>query len=435
MSLPIVAIVGRPNVGKSTLFNRLAGARLAIVEDSPGTTRDRLYADVIWWGSKFTLVDTGGLELNPQTPLVQRVREQVEMAIAEADVILFLVDGKEGPVPADEDIARLLRQTDKPVILVVNKVDNRRREMAAAEFYSLGLDSLVTISAYHGTGVDELMERVLSFLPTTPPPREETGLLRIAIVGRPNVGKSSFLNAILGQERAVVDEAPGTTRDSIDTRIEYEGEPILLIDTAGIRRRGRLTGVERYGVLRALRAIARCDVALLLMDAAEPLAAQDLHVAGYIHESYKGLVLVVNKWDLIRDGDTEAYVEAIKDRAGFIAYAPVVFASAKEGWGVREALNRAREVFRSRNKFIPPQELKKWLGQALADHPPPAKGPKHFDIFSVTQVQVNPPTFVFRVSEPRFIHFTYERYLENRLRERYKFVGTPLRLIFKKGKR
>jgi len=433
MTKPIVAIVGRPNVGKSTLFNRLVGKRLAIIEDEPGTTRDRLYADIVWRENALTLVDTGGLLLTPDSDIAQRVKEQVEVAIAEADVIIFLVDVVDGVTHMDRDIAEMLRRSNKPVMLAVNKVDNERRRLDAAEFYELALGDPLPISAYHDIGVDELLDQVVERLPYIPP-EEELEMMKVAIVGRPNVGKSTLLNAILHQERAIVAETPGTTRDAIDTVFEYNGERILLIDTAGIRRRGRIgSGIERYGAARALRAIARADVALLLTEATEPLTAQDAHIAGYIQQAFKGMVLVVNKWDLVEAvADRDQYTWEIQRRLRFMPYVPIFYVSARLGKGVEDILKAAREIYEGRKKRVPTALLNSMVHDAVAAHAPPSVAGRKLKILYATQAEINPPTFVFFVNDPTLVHFSYRRYLENRLRQSFGFKGTPLRLIFKR---
>lgn len=434
MSKPIVAIVGRTNVGKSTLFNRLIGRPLAITLDLPGTTRDRIYADVSWDNKEFTLIDTGGLETLPTSDLTQKVKEQVQIAISEADVIIFLVDGKDGLLPQDKEIANILRRTQKPIILAVNKIDNPQREGILGEFYALGLGKPLPISAYHGRGIEDLLDEIVPLLPPSLPTPEEE-MMKVAIVGRPNVGKSQLLNAILGQERAIVYEVPGTTRDSLDAIYQKDGQKILLIDTAGIRKRGRIEeGVERYSVLRALRAIQRCDIALLVMDATEMVTNQDLHIAGYIHQAYKGLIIIVNKWDLIEIKDPQPYIWEIRNRLKFMPYAPILFISAKLGWGIDEILPQAQRIYEERKKVIPQSELNRFLERAIAAHPPPAKGDKRCKFLSISQIQINPPTFLFKVHNPELIHFTYQRYLENRLRQNFGFEGTPVRLIFKEEK-
>jgi len=432
---PIVALVGRPNVGKSTLFNRLVGERLAIVEEVPGTTRDRLYADAQWAGTSFTVVDTGGLVLGDSDDLTAQVRAQAQLAMHEADVIVFLTDVKEGLTPGDRDIAELLRRTERPVFLAVNKADTPQRRLEALEFWELGLGQPHPISALHGIGTGDLLDRVVASFPR----QQEEGvdeLVRpgIAIVGRPNVGKSSLLNRLLGEERVIVSEVPGTTRDAIDTLLEWEGKPLVLIDTAGIRRRGRIEqGIEKYGVMRALRAIQRCDVALLLLDATEGVTAQDAHIGGYILEAGKSIVVLVNKWDLVQKTPhtmTE-YTERVRAALRFLSYVPVLFISAKTGQRVDQVIPTALAVQAARHLRVPTSELNQLVQEATARHAPPSKAGKRLRFYYATQPSTDPPTFVFFVNDTRLVHFSYQRYLENRIRERYGFLGTPLRLAFR----
>ena len=432
MGKSIVAIVGRQNVGKSTLLNRLAGKPIAIVEDLPGTTRDRIFADVAWQGVGFTLVDTGGLELKPSSTIAQRVKEQVEVAITEADAIIFLVDVRDGVIPADLEVADMLRQVSKPIILVANKADNAQLEAGAADFYELGLGEPLAISAYHGRHTAELLDKVISLLPVAVPAEAEPEVMKVAIVGRPNTGKSTLLNSIVGKERAIVDEAPGTTRDAIDTLLDIDGRSVLLIDTAGIRRRGKLgVGVERYGVIRALRAIDRADIALLVVDATELLTAQDMHIAGYIQQAAKGIVLVVNKWDLAGGKSKTEYSKYIRSQLKFMPYAPVLYVSAKFRQGVNKVMPQAFQIYQERLKRVPTAAVNGVVQQAVVTHNPPRAGSKQLKFLHVTQAEVNPPTFVFFVNDAKLIHFSYQRYLENKLRQAFGFVGTPLRLVFK----
>ena len=432
MSKPIVAIVGRQNVGKSTLLNRLTGKRIAIVADLPGTTRDRIFADVLWQGVEFTIVDTGGLELRPQSTMAQEVKEQVAVAITEADIIIFLVDVRDGITPADLEIADMLRQSNKPIVLVANKADNAQLETGAVEFYQLGLDEPRAISAYHGRGTSELLDNIITRLPAPSPIKAEPEVMKVAIVGRPNVGKSMLLNAILGGERAIVDDAPGTTRDAIDTQFDYDGQSMLIIDTAGIRRRGRLgIGVERYSVIRALRAIDRADIVLLVLDATELVAAQDMHIAGYIQQAVKGIVLVVNKWDLVADKNITEYNKYIRRQIKFVSYASVLYTSAKFGEGVDKVMPEVCQVYQERCKRLPTTVVNRVIQQAVASHNLPRAGTKRLKMLYVTQAEVNPPTFVFFVNDAKLIHFSYRRYLENKLRQSFGFAGTPFRLIFK----
>ena len=432
VSKSIVAIVGRQNVGKSALLNRLAGKPVAIVEDLPGTTRDRVFADVTWRGVGFTLVDTGGLELKPLSAMEQGVKEQVEVAIAEADVIIFLADVRDGVIPSDIEVADMLRQVDKPIIFAANKADNAQLETGVVEFYSLGLGEPLAISAHHGRHTAELLDEVISLLPAQAPVEAEPGVMKVAIVGRPNVGKSTLLNAIVGKERAIVDDVPGTTRDAIDTLLDIDGQSVLLIDTAGIRRRGKLgVGVERYGVLRALRAIERADIALLVVDATELLAAQDMHIAGYIQQAAKGVILVVNKWDLAEEASKKEYNRYIRGQLRFMPYAPVLYVSAKLGRGVSKVMPQAFQIYQERLKRLPTAEVNSVVQQAVAGHILPRTGSKRLKVLYATQAEVNPPTFVFFVNDARLIHFSYRRYLENKLRQAFGFVGTPLNLVFR----
>ena len=431
MTKPIVAIIGRQNVGKSTLLNRLAGRRISIVEDLPGTTRDRIFAQVSWAGAEFNLVDTGGLETRPDSAISEGVNEQIRAAISEADVIIFLTDVKDGVTPTDHEIAGILRKAGKPVLLAVNKVDNNKLEAEAAIFYELAMGEPLTISAHHGRGTAELLDKLITMLPGAPEAAPETEIMKIAIVGRPNVGKSALLNAILGEKRVIVSEKPGTTRDAIDTSLDFKGQTVILIDTAGIRRRGRFGGgVERYSVVRALRAIERADIALLVIDATEPLTAQDMHIGGYIHEMAKGIVLVVNKWDLVSAKNVPEWSRQIKAKLKFAPYAPVVFTSAKSGFGVDKMIPEALQVYQARMKRLPTPEVNTVIREATASHSP-TRGGKQLKVLYATQADVNPPTFVLFVNDPKLIHFSYERFLENRLRESFGFNGTPLRLVFK----
>jgi GTP-binding protein len=434
MRKPIVAIIGRQNVGKSTLLNRLAGKRIAIVEDLPGTTRDRVFVDVAWQGKEYTLVDTGGLEIGPETELERGIRQQVNTAIEEADVIIFLTDVQSGIMPADYEIADMLRRTEKPVILAVNKVDNDRLEAGATEFYQLGLDDPIPISAHHARGTGDLLDRIAQLLPVMPTAPAEPDMMKVAIVGRPNVGKSQLLNAILGEERSIVSEMPGTTRDAIDTTVDFMGRSVLLIDTAGIRRRGQVeVGVERYSVLRSLRAIDRCDVALLVLDATELVTAQDTHVAGYIQQAYKGVVLVVNKWDLVTEKNTAVWTENIRANFKFIDYASVLFISALTGQGVEEVMPMADRVYTERMKRLTDAEVRTVIKEALAAHPPPRRGTRQLVIKSGTQTDIGPPAFTFKVNDAKLVHFSYKRFLENQLRRAFGFAGTPIRLVFSAG--
>jgi len=431
---PLVALVGRPNVGKSTLFNRLVGERLAIVEDIPGTTRDRHYADVEWGGRIFTVIDTGGLVLSPSDKMTEDIQSQAQVAMDEADVIVFLTDIMDGLTGPDTDIANLLRHTQKPIILVVNKADNIKREMNMYEFYALGLGEPLCISALRGLSTGELLDSVVSALPATPPEEKESDALHIALVGRTNVGKSSLLNRFLGQDRVIVSEIPGTTRDAIDTTIRYHGQEIVLIDTAGIRRRGHIKpGVEKYSVLRSLRAISRADVVLLLIDAVEGITSQDAHIAGYILDENKSVIVLVNKWDLV-EKDTytlDTYKEHLYQELKFMSYVPVLFVSALTGQRVSQILPLAMQIQEERTTRLNTSQINNLIRQATARRSPPTKWGKKLRIYYGTQTGISPPTFVFFVNNPRLVHFGYRRYLENQIRRRFKFEGTPLKMIFR----
>jgi GTP-binding protein len=434
LSKPIVAIIGRQNVGKSTLLNRLAGKRISIVEDLPGTTRDRVFTDVAWNDRSFTLVDTGGLELGMETEIDRGVKEQISQAMSEADAIVFMVDVKDGIMPADTEIADLVRRLKKPTLLVANKGDNEKLESQAVEFYQLGLGEPFVISAYHGRSTAELIEKIIAMLPENVPSLTEPEIMKVAIVGKPNVGKSMLLNAILGKERTIVSNVPGTTRDAIDTQVDFMGKQVLLIDTAGIRKRGQIeTGIEQYSVIRSMHAIDRCDVALLVLDATEMFSAQDTHIAGYIQQAVKGIVIIVNKWDLVTDEDQAVWAENTRKQFKFMAYAPVMFISAKTGKSVRDVMPQAYLVYQERIKVVPEAELRGAMRDAVASHNLPRKGKMMLSVKGVTQVAVNPPTFVFKVNNTKLVHFSYKRFLENKLREAFGFMGTPLRIDFKAG--
>ena len=431
---PFVAIVGRANVGKSTLFNRLAGERVAIVEDMPGTTRDRVFADVTWQEQEVTLIDTGGLELRPSSSLSQKIKDQVDIAITEADAIIFLVDIRDGVISTDREIADRLRRCDKPIVLAANKADNIRVEKQIADFYELGIDTPLAISAHHGRGIDDLMDKVISLLPQPSSNPVDSEKPKLAIVGRPNAGKSMLLNAIVGEERAIVDQLPGTTRDAVDTVFNYDGKEFVLIDTAGIRRRGRTgVGIDYYSLIRALRSINRCDIALLVTDATEFITAQDIHIAGYIKQACKGMVLIVNKCDLILEQPKERYTRQIEQRLKFVSHVPVLYVSAKFRQGVDKIIPKALEVWQERQKQLPPDVVDKLIKDALLAHAPPRKGYRQLAIVKAYQAGVNPPSFAFLVNDPKLVHFSYQRYLENRLRQTFGFSGTSLRLLFKKA--
>jgi GTP-binding protein len=433
---PIVAIVGRTNVGKSTLLNRLAGRRLAVVADLPGTTRDRVFAFVSWQGREWTVVDTGGWQAQPQRSLEQKVKQQVEAAIAQADVIIFVVDVKDGAIAADEEIAGVLRAANKPIILTVNKVDSVKQVNQVTDFYRLGMGEPIAISAHHNRGIDELMDAVLASLPAEPVTITEPGEAKLAIVGRPNVGKSTLLNALLGEERAIVDESPGTTRDSLDAVINWSDKRIVLVDTAGIKRRGRVgAGVDYYSLLRAFQAINRCDVALLLVDASEFITAQDMHIAGYIIDAGKGMMLVVNKWDLVPEEQRQRFKQSMERSIRFATYTPIVYVSAKLGQGLNRILPKAWEIWQATQTRIPQPTVDELVKQAVSSYPPPRTGSRQLHVKRAYQDESRPATFVLEVNDPKLVHFSYQRYLGNKLRQSFGFRGVPLKLIFTKPAR
>jgi GTP-binding protein len=433
LSKPVVALIGRQNVGKSTLLNRIAGKPVAIVEDLPGTTRDRVFADAVWNGIEFELVDTGGLEFQDESVVARGVRRQVELALDEADLIIFLTDARIGLTPVDQDIAGILRKSNKPVLLAVNKVDNVQQAAEAAEFYQLGFDTVWPVSAHHGRGVAELLDELVARLPPQPPePETPAPGIKVTIVGRPHVGKSLLLNRLLGKERSIVGDVPGTTRDAVDTAVDFAGQNVILIDTAGIRRRGRVEkGIEWYSVIRAMRAIDRADITLLVIDATEPLPAQDTHIAGHVEKSGKGIIVLVNKWDLVTEKNRDVYTEYIQSRLKFAPYAPVLFISAKTGQGVNKIMPLVFQINQERTMRIPDADVNDLIKKAVSSHNLPHKGSKVLNIYSASQTDINPPTFRFLVNDTRLIHFSYERFLENKLREIYSFKGTPVRLVFK----
>ncbi len=466
---PMVAIIGRPNVGKSSLFNRVLSRRHAIVSEVAGTTRDRLISGASWKGRHFLLVDTGGLEDDPDGHIPQRVQQQADMAMGAADVIVFLTDAVQGLTATDQAVAQRLRRTDKPVMLAVNKVDNDNRELAASEFYQLGITETSFISAYHNYGIYDLLERLVELLPAQeladqwdaenpaagadwpefdddgesdsgpdaelPPPATE---LRLSIVGRTNVGKSMLTNAILGEERSIVSPVAGTTRDALDTPISYREHTITLVDTAGMRRPGQVQrGIERYSVLRAVNAVHRSDITLLVTDATELATAQDAHIAGLAWDTNRGLIVVVNKWDLVNRNRfrMERSLHRVRERLHFMPYVPVCFTSSLTGEGIDDLLDTALSLWLERQKRVPFRQLQYLLADAVSTHSPPSRRGNlrnRLRIRRVRQVGVNPPTFVFSVNDPKLLHFSYERYLENQIRERFGFHRTHLRLVFRR---
>ena len=448
MPKPVVALVGRPNVGKSTLFNRLAGERLAIVDDVPGTTRDRLVAQTDWNDVNFNIIDTGGIDPTHggKTPLsvgsadfIQEIREQALMAVNEADAVLFITDGSSGVTPPDREVSETLRRYQKtvngqrwpPIFVVVNKCENEKLRNAATEFYELGLGDPYPVSAIHGTGTGDLLDALVASFPPQEESQEDDSV-KIAIVGKPNAGKSSLLNKLVGKQRAIVSPIPGTTRDSVDTRIDVNGLPVTLIDTAGIRRRGKIeVGVEKYSVLRSFKAIERSDVALLIIDAEAGITAQDTHIAGFILEAWKSTVVLVNKWDTI-EKDTytmDDYTQHVRRELNFMDYVPLLFISAKTGQRVDQVLPMALRVQEERLARITTAMLNRVLRDAQDAHPAPSHAGRQLKIYYGSQVRVDPPTFVLHVNDPKLFHFSYMRYLENQFRETYGFLGTPIKII------
>jgi GTPase len=445
---PIVALVGRPNVGKSTLFNRLAGERLAIVDDTPGTTRDRIVAEGEWNGRLFDVVDTGGIDPTHggKSPLsidsadfISEIRAQALMAVQDAEAVLMLVDGTAGVTPPDREVAEILRRYQKtvegnpwpPIFVVVNKCENARQRDAATEFFELGLGDPYPISAIHGTGTGDLLDALVISFPIEEKAEEDESV-KIAIVGKPNAGKSSLLNRLVGSERSIVSPIPGTTRDAVDTHIDVNGLPVTLIDTAGIRRRGKIErGVEQFSVLRSFKAIERADVVLLIVDAAEGITSQDTHIAGFILDAWKSTVVLVNKWDSIeKETNTmEDYTAHVRRELNFMDYVPILFISAKTGQRVDKVLPAALQVQEERLVRITTAMLNRLLRDAQDAHPAPSHAGRQLKIYYGAQVRVDPPTFLLHVNDPKLVHFSYTRYLENRLRDAYGFIGTPIRIL------
>jgi GTP-binding protein len=436
VSDPVVAIVGRPNVGKSTIFNRIAGERISIVEDTPGVTRDRIYAHSEWLGQRFSLIDTGGIDIGDE-PFVTQIQEQAEIAIDEADVIILIVSIKEGITDADEKVARILYQTDKPVIVAVNKVDNPEMRAEIYDFYSLGLGDPLPISGSHGIGLGDLLEKVCHYFPQKTV-ESDSETINFSFIGRPNVGKSSLVNAILGENRVIVSNIEGTTRDAIDTPFETDnGEQFTVIDTAGIRKRGKVyENTEKYSVLRALRAIDRSDVVLVVLDAATGIREQDKKVAGYAHEAGRGIIIVVNKWDAVKkDSYTMTEFEKmIRQEFQYLDYAPIIFVSATTKQRLNQLSKLIKRVSENQQRRIKSAVLNDVLMDAIARNPTPTENGKRLKVYYGTQVAIKPPTFVIFVNDPELVHFSYERYLRNQFRESFDFQGTPLHLIARKRK-
>ncbi|MEX2160491.1 MAG: ribosome biogenesis GTPase Der [Anaerolineales bacterium] len=457
MPKPIVAIVGRPNVGKSTLFNRLAGERLAVVDEIAGTTRDRLYADAEWAGQAFVVVDTGGIDPIKvaygqgrqalsigSAEFVEQIREQAEQAITQADAVLFIVDVEDGVTPSDLEVAQILRTHQRkveglahpPVLLVVNKVDSNARRASVPAFYELGMGEPYPVSALHGTSSGDMLDALVAALKTAPKVEFEEAEedLAIAILGKPNAGKSTLFNTLIGEERAIVSEIPGTTRDAVDTTLDWEGLRVRLIDTAGLKKRGQIQpGVERYSVIRTMKAIERAEVVLLLIDALNGITAQDAHIAGFIQDAWKSAIVLVNKWDAIeKSTDTmEQFTQTIRHSLNFISYAPLLFISAKTGQRVNEVLPMAARAAEERLVQLSTSQLNRILAEAQDYQPSPGKGGRNLKIYYGTQVRSDPPTFLIYVNDYKLVHFTYERYLENRIRTAHSFLGTPIHLVFK----
>ncbi|MDA1188099.1 MAG: ribosome biogenesis GTPase Der [Chloroflexi bacterium] len=435
MPKPIVAFVGRPNVGKSTLFNRLVGRMESIVSDLPGTTRDRVMGSTTWANRELLLVDTGGIETDPEAPLIAQIKYQAQTAVEDADVIVMVVDANDGVTSGDLEVADLLRRADRPVVLAANKADNPSRESLAVEFYELGLSEPIPISAYHNIGVDDLVSAVIALLPSEEVFGDDESDVKLAIVGRTNVGKSQLINAIANEERAIVSDIAGTTRDTLDTLVTHNDKRILVLDTAGIRRRGAIQqGIEKFSVLRSVRAIERAEVAVVMMDATEVATAQDTHVAGFVTGAYRGVVLGVNKWDLAEErGITRDNIERhVKNKFKFTPYAPVCFLSALKGTGVKELLDKVCHVRDEWVKTVPRYAMQRAVLEAVAENPPPASGRGGgLKIYGIDQSDSGPPTFTFYLNKPELLHFSYARYLENAIRRTYGYEGTPIRFRLK----
>jgi len=435
MPKPIVAIVGRPNVGKSTLFNRIVGGRLAIVEGIPGVTRDRLYQDAEWIGRKFTLVDTGGLDFFEDNELTSNVRKQAELAIDEADVIIFVVDARAGITSNDEEVAGILRKAEKPLVLVANKVEQYDGRQDFLEFYSLGLGEPIPVSAAEGLNTGDMMDAVVNNFPDSEEIEEDQDSIRIAVIGRPNVGKSSLVNKILGQERVIVSDIPGTTRDAIDTLFVHGDRRYILVDTAGMRRRSRIElSTEKYSVIRSLRAVDRSDVVLMLIDAVDGVTEQDKKIAGYAHDQGKSSIIVVNKWDLIEKDDrtSDQFTTNIREELGFMKYSPVVFVSALTGQRVTKILQVVDTVAENYSLRVSTPGLNNLIRESMLQNPPPSYKTKRLKIYYASQNSVKPPKFTFYINDPDLAHFSYMRYLENQIRSAFGFQGTPIKLLLRR---
>lgn len=436
--MSVVAIVGRPNVGKSTLFNRILGQRKAIVEDFPGVTRDRNYAEVTRFAKPFVLIDTGGFEPVSQDRMLIQMREQSRLAVEEADVIVFVLDVREGLTPADQDVAAMLRQVDKPVLYVVNKVDGTKQEELAIDFYGLGIDHFFTVSAEHGRGVNNLADEIVSLLPEGPLGSADDEELRLAVIGRPNVGKSSLVNRLLGEERVVANPTSGTTRDSIDSRFVFNKKNYLLIDTAGIRRKGKVSqSLEKYSVVQALKAMERAHVVVVVIDAEEGVTDQDVTVAGYAHEKGRAVILAVNKWDLVpKDNSTVGrYVESLRRAFKFLPHVKILFISALTGQRVTRIMPEVERVAEEFCRRVPTPALNNVLQEAVTTHPPPMVAGRRLKFLYATQSAVRPPTFVMFVNKPEGVHFSYQRFLVNQIREAFDLKSVPIRLQLRQRER
>ncbi len=434
MSKPIVAVVGRPNVGKSTLFNKLCGKRIAIVEDTPGVTRDRIYSDVEWLNYSFTLIDTGGIEPESEDIILKQMKRQAEIAIETSDVIIFMVDGREGITPADTEVSNMLRKTKKPVLLVVNKIDNLKLEDNKYEFYNLGIGEPIAISASLSLGIGDMLDEVVKHFNVIHENNEDEAQIKVAIIGKPNTGKSSLLNRLCGEERAIVSDIPGTTRDAIDSYVSIGENKFLFIDTAGIRRKSKVKEeVEKYSVLRALTSIEKADVCILMIDASEGITEQDEKIAGYAHESGKGIVIAVNKWDAIEKDDKtmSAFTKKIRTQLAFISYAPIVFISVKNNLRIDKLIDTVVYVSNQCALRISTGVLNEIISQAIMMQQPPIDRGKALKIYYATQVAVRPPQFVFFVNDINIVHFSYERYLENQIRAHFGFEGTPIKISYR----
>ena len=434
MKKATVAIVGRPNVGKSTIFNRLVGERVSIVEDVPGVTRDRIYAEVEWLSTHFNIIDTGGIEITDE-PLLTKIRHQAEIAIEEADVIIFLVNGRDGVTAADEEVAKLLYRSKKPIVLAVNKIDNPEMRDRMYEFYSLGFGDPYPISGTHGLGLGDLLDEVIRHFPKVDDKKEDDEVIYFSVIGRPNVGKSSLVNAILNEERVIVSDIEGTTRDAVDTFIHKDNQDFVIIDTAGIRKRGKVyESTEKYSVLRALKAIDRSDVVLVVIDAETGIREQDKTIAGYAHDAGRAIVIVVNKWDTVEPGEKvmKEFEENIRNEFQFLDYAPIVFLSAKTKRRLQRLIPIIKLVSESHTKRIPTNVLNDVIMDALAVNPTPTVKGKRLKVLYTTQVAVKPPTFVVFVNDPEIMHFSFKRFVENRIRESFGYTGTPINIIARK---